>query len=159
MNYEQITGEGQPMEEDENVDPIWTSSRTARQIYALTMVEKDISKLLALAASSVSLLTLPQTDPPESTLPQGEERSEQFVVEVTEYFNKLDSISQNMRWVLAQIAKARIAPSAIEAPPPSFIPQPMGRRWFKEFIPIPKFYERLKVVNYMCITIIHPLTD
>ena len=31
-----------------------------------------------------------------------------------------------MRWVLAQIAKARIAPSAIEAPPPSFIPQPMG---------------------------------
>lgn len=36
------------------------------------------------------MLTLPQTDPPESTLPQGEERSEQFVAEVTEYFNKLD---------------------------------------------------------------------
>ena len=46
MNYEQITGEGQPMEEDENVDPIWTSSRTARQIYALTMVEKVLMFIL-----------------------------------------------------------------------------------------------------------------
>lgn len=31
-----------------------------------------------------------------------------------------------MRWVLAQIIKARIAPSAINAPPSTFIPQPMG---------------------------------
>lgn len=92
-----------------DIDPIWTSSRTARQIYALGEVEKvrtgsvslylinhisyylkDISRLLALAASSISLLTLPQTDGPEDGLPQGGERSEQFVLEVSEYFERLD---------------------------------------------------------------------
>lgn len=90
------------------IDPIWTSSRTARQIYALREVEKvrssyhfipltertqvnqDISRLLSLAASSISLLTLPQTDGPEDNLPQGDERSEQFVLEVSEYFERLD---------------------------------------------------------------------
>lgn len=90
------------------IDPIWTTSRTARQIYALGEVEKvrsspstigsaeifspckDISRLLSLAASSISLLTLPQTDGPDDNLPQGEERSEQFVLEVSEYFERLD---------------------------------------------------------------------
>jgi hypothetical protein len=45
-----------------------------------------------LAASSISLLTLPQTDSPndDDNLPQGEERSEQFVLEVSEYFERLD---------------------------------------------------------------------
>lgn len=89
-----------------NIDPIWMSSRTSRQIYALGEVEKvcpriehqatvkqamqDISRLLSLAASSISLLTLPQTDAPEDELPQGGERSEQFVLEVSEYFERLD---------------------------------------------------------------------
>lgn len=73
-----------------NIDPIWTTSRTARQIYALGEVEKDISRLLSLAASSISLLTLPQTDGTDDKLPQGEERSELFVLEVSEYFGRLD---------------------------------------------------------------------
>jgi hypothetical protein len=51
---------------------------------------QDITRLLSLAASSISLLTLPQTDTPEDNLPQGEERSEQFVLEVSEYFERLD---------------------------------------------------------------------
>lgn len=97
------------MDVDNEIDPIWTSSRTARQIYVLGEVEKvrmyhrtyldlysnisllqDISRLLSLAASSISLLTLPQTDGPEDGLPQGGERSEQFVLEVSEYFDRLD---------------------------------------------------------------------
>ncbi|KAF8624224.1 hypothetical protein AX15_005990 [Amanita polypyramis BW_CC] len=89
------------------IDPVWAASRTARQIYALGEVEKvrpkanrvssyvddehkDITRLLSLAASSISLLTLPQTDGPEDNLPQGEERSEQFVLEVSEYFERLE---------------------------------------------------------------------
>ena len=52
--------------------------------------QQDITRLLRLAASSISLLTLPQTDEPGSKLPQGEERPEQFVVEVGEYFERLD---------------------------------------------------------------------
>ena len=51
---------------------------------------QDISRLLSLAASSISLLTLPQTDGPDDGLPQGGERSEQFVLEVSEYFDLLD---------------------------------------------------------------------
>lgn len=51
---------------------------------------QDISRLLSLAASSISLLTLPQTDGAETHLPQGAERSEQFVLEVSEYFERLD---------------------------------------------------------------------
>ena len=94
--------------EGSEIDPIWTTSRTARQIYALGEVDKvrylvqfkvdltmmsihqDITRLLELAASSISLLTLPQTDGTEDGLPQGEERSEQFVLEVSEYFERLD---------------------------------------------------------------------
>ncbi|KAF7302986.1 hypothetical protein MKEN_01261500 [Mycena kentingensis (nom. inval.)] len=100
-------------------DPIWTSSRTARQIYALGQVEKDISRLLALAASSISLLTLPQTDAPDENLPKDEERSEQFVLEVNEYFDRLNSVQGAIRSSLAQITYSRIAPSAINAPPPT----------------------------------------
>lgn len=98
-----------------DIDPIWTTSRTARQIYALGEVEKaryyhrfrcknfslyilqDITRLLSLAASSISLLTLPQTDGPNDNLPQGEERSEQFVLEVSEYFERLDVSSVPQR--------------------------------------------------------------
>ncbi|KAF5385265.1 hypothetical protein D9615_001150 [Tricholomella constricta] len=109
-----------------DIDPIWTTSRTARQIYALGVVEKDITRLLSLAASSISLLTLPQTDGPDDNLPQGEERSEQFVLEVSEYFERLDSIQGAIRSSLAHIRHARIAPSAINAPPPGFIPPSLG---------------------------------
>ncbi|KZT72924.1 hypothetical protein DAEQUDRAFT_663208 [Daedalea quercina L-15889] len=109
-----------------DIDPIWMSSRTARQIYALGEVEKDISKLLSLAASSMSLLTLPQTDGPEDGLPQGGERSEQFVLEVSEYFERLDAIHIAIRSSLAHIRQSRIAPSAINAPPPGFIPPALG---------------------------------
>ncbi|KII94012.1 hypothetical protein PLICRDRAFT_102237 [Plicaturopsis crispa FD-325 SS-3] len=89
-----------------DVDPIWTSSRTARQIYALGEVEN--------------------TDGPDDNLPQGEERSEQFVLEVSEYFERLDSIQVAIRSSLAHIRHSRIAPSAINAPPPGFIPPSLG---------------------------------
>lgn len=99
-----------------------------------------------MAASSISLLTLPQTDSPEDNLPQGEERSEQFVLEVSEYFERLDvspwanlkidsmfadlhalqSIQTAIRSSLAHIRHSRIAPSAINAPPPGFLPPSLG---------------------------------
>ncbi|ETW86831.1 hypothetical protein HETIRDRAFT_406701 [Heterobasidion irregulare TC 32-1] len=104
------------------IDP----SRTARQIYALGDVEKDISRLLSLAASSISLLTLPQTDGPDDNLSQGDERSEQFVLEVSEYFERLDAIQIAIRSSLAHIRQSRIAPSAIDAPPPGFVPSVTG---------------------------------
>ncbi|KAF9015755.1 hypothetical protein BDQ17DRAFT_1386430 [Cyathus striatus] len=116
----------QQEEHTTDVDPIWTTSRTARQIYALGEVEKDITRLLYLAASSISLLTLPQTDGPEDNLPQGEERSEQFVLEVNEYFERLDSIQVAIRSSLAHIRHSRIAPSAINAPPLGFLPPSLG---------------------------------
>ncbi|VDB86930.1 unnamed protein product [Peniophora sp. CBMAI 1063] len=111
---------------EDDVDPVWTSSRTARQIHALSAVEKDISRLLTLASSSMSLLTLPQTDKPEDDLPQGDERSEQFVLVVSEYFEKLDGIQDAIRSSLAHIRQSRIAPSTINAPPPGFVPPALG---------------------------------
>ncbi|KAJ7805213.1 hypothetical protein B0H14DRAFT_2881377, partial [Mycena olivaceomarginata] len=81
---------------------------------------------MALAASSISLLTLPQTDAPEDNLPQGDERSEQFVLEVSEYFERLDAIQIAIRSSLAHIRQSRIAPSAINAPPPNFVPPSLG---------------------------------
>ncbi|KAJ7361244.1 hypothetical protein DFH08DRAFT_1032043 [Mycena albidolilacea] len=117
-----IDGETDALE----TDPIWATSRTARQIFALGQVEKDITRLMALAASSISLLTLPQTDAPEDNLPQGDERSEQFVLEVSEYFERLDAIQIAIRSSLAHIRQSRIAPSAINAPPPNFVPPSLG---------------------------------
>ncbi|KAI6136256.1 hypothetical protein F5141DRAFT_1208625 [Pisolithus sp. B1] len=108
------------------IDTIWSSSRTARQIHALGGVEKGITQLLSLAASSVSLLALPQTDEPGDELPQGEERSEEFVVKVSEYFERLDAIQVAIRSSLAHIRQSRIAPSAINAPPPNFVPPSLG---------------------------------
>ena len=65
--------------------------------FQLQLIEpQDISRLLSLAASSISLLTLPQTDGPNDNLPQGAERSEQFVLEVSEYFERLDVSSRPM---------------------------------------------------------------
>ncbi|KAF7964399.1 hypothetical protein HWV62_21600 [Athelia sp. TMB] len=122
MSEHQVEHSGEPQE----IDPIWTSSRTARQIYALGEVEKDISRLLSLAASSISLLTLPQTDGPDDNLPQGDERSERIVLELGEYFERLDSIQETIRSSLAHIRQSRIAPSAINAPPPGFVPPSLG---------------------------------
>ncbi|KAK0465510.1 uncharacterized protein EV420DRAFT_963391 [Desarmillaria tabescens] len=134
----------QPDTATTDIDPIWTTSRTARQIYALGQVEKvstcrywtnsvsygynfqDIGRLLSLAASSISLLTLPQADGPNDGLPQGEERSEQFVLEANEYFEILDSIQVSIRSSLAHIRHSRIAPSAINAPPLGSIPPSLG---------------------------------
>ncbi|KAK0456124.1 hypothetical protein EV421DRAFT_30733 [Armillaria borealis] len=133
----------QPDTTTTDIDPIWTTSRTARQIYALGQVEKvsirryrvmvsyeynfqDIGRLLSLAASSISLLTLPQADSPNDGLPQGEERSEQFVLEANEYFEILDSIQVSIRSSLAHIRHSRIAPSAINAPPLGSIPPSLG---------------------------------
>lgn len=84
-------------------------------------------------------------DDPDDTLPQGEERSEQFVLEVSEYFERLDvqilfcssnlhpdhsylikSVQVAIRSSLAHIRHSRIAPSAIDAPPPNFIPPSLG---------------------------------
>lgn len=118
--------ENEAMQDISDIDPIWTTSRTARQIYALGEVEKDITRLLSLAASSISLLTLPQTDGTEDNLPQGEERSEQFVLEVSEYFERLDAIQVALRSSLAHIRHSRIAPSAINAPVPNFVPTSLG---------------------------------
>jgi hypothetical protein len=49
--------------------------------------------MLSLASSSILLLALPQTDNEadgSANLPKGEERSEQFVLEVSEYFQLID---------------------------------------------------------------------
>ncbi|KAI0348159.1 hypothetical protein BDW22DRAFT_1424371 [Trametopsis cervina] len=122
MSSEQST---QP-ESNTGIDPIWTSSRTARQIFVLGEVEKDISALLSVAASSIAHLTLPQTDGPEDSLPQGGERSEQFVIEAGKYFEYVNEIQMSIRSSLAHIRNSRIAPSAINAPPPGFIPPALG---------------------------------
>ncbi|TFK56494.1 hypothetical protein OE88DRAFT_1649809 [Heliocybe sulcata] len=123
MSAQPTGNQGQP---PTDIDPIWMSSRTARQIYALGEVEKDISRLLSLAGSSIQLLTLPQTDKPEDHMPQGEERSEQFVMEVSEYFERLDAVHIAIRSFLAHIRQARFAPSTINAPDPNFVPAPLG---------------------------------
>ncbi|KIY69364.1 hypothetical protein CYLTODRAFT_420765 [Cylindrobasidium torrendii FP15055 ss-10] len=114
------------MAEHEELDPIWASTKTSRQIAGLGEVEKSIGKLLTLAASSVSLLTLPQTDSPDDPLPQGEERIEKFVLEVGDYFETLNSVQEGIRSTLAHIRHARTAPTAIEAPPAGFVPPNTG---------------------------------
>ena len=101
--------------------------------------------MLALAASCISLLTLPQTDGPDDGLPQGGERSEQFVLEANQYFERLDvsslsdgrvstisfvwarqNIHIGIRSSLAHIRQSRTAPSAINAPPAGFVPPTLG---------------------------------
>ena len=51
---------------------------------------QDIGHLLSLASTSLALLSLPQTDAPDENLPEGDDRSEQFVAKVGEYFDTLD---------------------------------------------------------------------
>ncbi|KAI0064487.1 hypothetical protein BV25DRAFT_1822845 [Artomyces pyxidatus] len=92
----------------------------------MLMLQQDIGRLLSLASSSIALLSLPQTDDSDSTLSKGEERSEQFVLEASEYFERLDAIQMAIRSSLAHIRQARIAPSALDAPPPGFVPPAQG---------------------------------
>jgi hypothetical protein len=113
---------------DYDADPIWSSSRTARQIHDLGRVEKvgslalvalqphnrarhptqDIGHLLSLASTSLALLSLPQTDAPDENLPEGDERSEQFVAKVGEYFETLDvrlhRFFFNLHWHIPSLA-------------------------------------------------------
>lgn len=55
---------------------------------------KDIARLLHIAATSLSLLTVPQADPVDNPngdqLPDGEERAEMFVQEATKYYETLN---------------------------------------------------------------------
>ncbi|KAF7320794.1 Mediator of RNA polymerase II transcription subunit 11 [Mycena chlorophos] len=76
----------------------------------------------------ISLLTLPQTDGPEDNLPQDDERSELFVLEANEYFERLNTIqsARIVPWPSAQITHSRIAPSVINTPAPNFTPLPLG---------------------------------
>ncbi|KAH9976047.1 hypothetical protein BJV74DRAFT_862328 [Russula compacta] len=122
---------GAQQAQDYDADPIWFSSRTARQIHDLGRVEKDIGRLLSLASTSLALLALPQTDAPDAGLPEGDERSEQFVAKVGEYFETLDvrfvGIQVALRSSLAHIRAARISPAVlIAAPPAGFVPPPQG---------------------------------
>ncbi|KAI0256404.1 hypothetical protein BJV78DRAFT_1087715, partial [Lactifluus subvellereus] len=67
------------------------------------------------------------TDAPDATLPQGDERSEQFVAEVGQYFDTLDGIQMALRSSLAHIRSARISPAVLTTPPAGFVPpQPQG---------------------------------
>ncbi|KAF8270965.1 hypothetical protein EI94DRAFT_1698461 [Lactarius quietus] len=86
----------------------------------------DIGRLLSLASSSLALLALPQTNAPDAGLPRGDERSEQFVAEVSKYFETLDSIQVALRSSLAYIRAARISPAVLTAPPAGFVPPPQG---------------------------------
>ncbi|KAI9462037.1 hypothetical protein F5148DRAFT_1286508 [Russula earlei] len=113
-------------DDDDDDDPIWSSSRTARQIHDLGRVEKDIGRLLSLASSSLALLSLPQTDASDAGLPEGDERSEQFVEKVGEYFETLDGIQMALRSSLAHIRAARVSPAVLTAPPAGFVPPPQG---------------------------------
>jgi len=56
------------------------------------------------------------TDTASDALPQGEERSEQFVLEVGEYFERLDAVHIAIRSSLAHIRQSRISPATIIAP-------------------------------------------
>ena len=55
---------------------------------------QDIARLLHIAATSLSLLTVPQADPVDNPngeqLPDGEERAEMFVLEATKYYETLN---------------------------------------------------------------------
>ncbi|KAH9983222.1 hypothetical protein BJV77DRAFT_954616, partial [Russula vinacea] len=106
--------------------PNLVSSRTASQIHDLGRVEKDIGHLLSLASTSLALLSLPQTDAQDDGLPEGDERSEQFVAKVGEYFETLDGIQMALRSSLAHIRAARISPAVLTAPPAGFVPPPQG---------------------------------
>ncbi|KAF8496247.1 hypothetical protein F5888DRAFT_1615085, partial [Russula emetica] len=63
---------------------------------------------------------------PPRGVPEGDERSEQFVAKVGEYFETLDGIQMALRPSLAHIRAARISPAVLTAPPAGFVPPPQG---------------------------------
>lgn len=140
---------------EHNINPVFLSTSTAREIYDLGDVEREINHLLQLASSCIALLTIPELDPPEEgtdkkrgetpsseastprepppastaarqRLPIGEERAEQFVLEATQYYETLDRIHLSLRTAMAYLRRARIAPATITAPPPNFVPPSFG---------------------------------
>ncbi|KAF8605481.1 hypothetical protein BDV93DRAFT_521785 [Ceratobasidium sp. AG-I] len=96
---------------------IWSSSSSAKQIHALGEVEKDIARLLHIAATSLSLLTVPQADPVDNPngeqLPDGEERAEMFVQEATKYYETLNAVQKGLRKAIVNLREARISSAAI----------------------------------------------
>ncbi|KAH7107117.1 hypothetical protein BKA62DRAFT_765667 [Auriculariales sp. MPI-PUGE-AT-0066] len=136
--------------------PIFLSTATAHHIHELGEVEKEITKLLQLAGSAVALLSVPELDPQDESaavqpvevsseastpqertpqpqvrggrarLPVGDERAEQFALDVAQYFESLDVIQHSLRLYTARLRKARIAPTSVKAPPPGFIPPSFG---------------------------------
>ncbi|KAB5592105.1 Mediator complex protein [Ceratobasidium theobromae] len=96
---------------------VWSSSPSAKQIHALGEVEKDIARLLHIAATGLSLLTVPQADPADPSsgdqLPDGEERAEMFVQEATKYYETLESIQKGLRKAIVNLREARISSAAI----------------------------------------------
>ncbi|KAL1732069.1 hypothetical protein EV714DRAFT_207602 [Schizophyllum commune] len=127
-----------PEDDGSSVDPVWTTSRTARQIYYLCNVEKKITVLLQRASNAMICLSLPQTDGPDDKLivqpdaPHADEpaedglprdvlrkdemRNEQLAAEIQSYFDVLLEISHEIRSSLAHIRHARMTPSSIIAP-------------------------------------------
>ncbi|QRW16448.1 hypothetical protein RhiXN_04449 [Rhizoctonia solani] len=93
---------------------IWSSSSSAKQIYALGEVEKDIARLLHIAATALSLLTVPQADPVDNS------NGEQLPDEATKYYETLESVQKGLRKAIvnlreARISSAAIAPSSVQA--------------------------------------------
>lgn len=76
------------------------------------MAEKDIARLLQLAASSLAFLQIPQGEGDDTQeMPLGEERSERFVQEATAYFDTLEvsitSSVASLRHIYACFALSR----------------------------------------------------
>jgi hypothetical protein len=128
------------------VEKVGYLALTTLQSHNCTPPTQDIGHLLSLASTSLALLSLPQTDAPDENLPEGDDRSEQFVAKVGEYFETLDvrlpapphppisltnyitlqGIQMVLRSSLAHIRAARVSPAVLTAPPAGFVPPPQG---------------------------------
>jgi len=126
---------------------VWKSSRAGNAIQDLNQVDKvcafliywlgvclfriaqpsqDIAKLLSIASTSISLLSLPELDGPEDDLPQGDERSEQFVDQAGQYFALLEDIQIRIKASIATVRHHRINPSVIDASAVGAVPPTFG---------------------------------
>lgn len=115
--------------QEEADDEKYAASRAYQAIKELKLVDKDIAKMLSLASSSILLLALPQTDNEadgSASLPKGDERSEQFVLEANEYFQLIDTIQEKIREAIARVRQYRINPSVLDASQPNAIPSTFG---------------------------------
>ncbi|KAG8814664.1 hypothetical protein FRB91_006988 [Serendipita sp. 411] len=102
----------------EEVDGVWNSAESAKQIKKLCEVEQEIVRLMELASMSMSLLALPQTDSAEEAqaLPRGPSRSDAFATNAEAYFETLNTIQLGIRTSIARVRAARIAPNSLKAP-------------------------------------------